>query len=519
MTKRNFFLAIVVAAKAFVSVLWMIGVAPAAYALPEGNSISIIADDVVDPGLAFRYSIEYFYDFGASPTVTVELPPEVQLVSAGPCTANGTHLACPVNLGRNTIPIDVVANDILDGATLTARATIATTVSASTTTKVTRIARTFVVENTSDSGAGSLRAAIESANARCTDGFPCKVAFRLGDPPASGYHTIALETALPVITAGSLGIDGSTQTRRTVTPVPPVGPTIDLDGSHVSSGNGLTIATCMSTVTAMAIGNFPGAGVRLLQADCPAAAIAPTITACNIGVDPTGVHAAPNERGIVADQRTVIITKNIISGNRRSGIFLVDRPDSDQLQEPIITGNTIGIDRNHQPLGNGASGIYVDGIALIFGNFVAFNGQQGISIAHDGDYVAIGTNSIFANGQIGIDIGIDGPSFSFRPTIVAARYDATTNETLIDMAVILTTGESLPDIHVYANDAPHPSGFGDGQYFLGSFAHAADGKVFTFRTSGDWRGKWVSATQTSVAFIPARPVVRTSEFCRAVKVE
>src|SRR5207253_4692300 len=121
-------------------------------------------------------------------------------------------------------------------------------------------------------------------------------------------------------------------------------------------------------------------------------------------------------------------------------------------------------------------------------------------IAHNTDPVDVETNSIFANGQIGIDVGIDGPSFSFRPAIIAARYDPATNRTAIDMISIATSGNSIADYRIYASDAPHSSGFGDGQYFLGQFFLNPTGQVFTFKAIGDWRGKWVSATQTNRTF-------------------
>ena len=90
---------------------------------------------------------------------------------------------------------------------------------------------------------------------------------------------------------------------------------------------------------------------------------------------------------------------------------------------------------------------------------------------------------------------------------------------MIDLISIATSGGTDPDYHIYASDAPHPSGYGDGQYFLGTFFHAANGQVLTFRAIGDWRGKWVSATQGNRTFVNGGLVVQTSEFGRAVKVE
>jgi hypothetical protein len=498
---------------AFALVL-LVGAFPA-YALPEGDRVGVTSDAVIDPGLPFDYRV--FYQHGESPAtaMTIDLPPGFVFVGGSGCaTMDPSRVVCPAPFGFNNFTFTVLAPDVLEGGTFIT--TISMPRATSAPPAITKIARTFVVDNTNDDGAGSLRTAIENANARCTDGFPCKVAFRLGATTDSGYHTISLNSALPTITTDSLAIDGTTQTRM-FGDTNPDGPDIFIDGSHVKSGDGFTFTSCTTGVSSLAIGNFPDAAVRLLHADCGTT----TISGNFIGVDPTGLRAAPNERGIVVDQRTVAITNNVISANRRSGIFLVDHPPAKsfwQERGSTITGNTIGLDRNHQPLGNGACGVYVDGSAVVRSNYIAFNHEQGISIAHTTDPVDVETNSIFANGQIGIDVGIDGPSFSFRPAIISARYDAATNETVIDMISIATSGNSVADYRIYASDAPHPSGYGDGQYFVGQLYRNPSGDVFTFRAAGDLRGKWVSATQGNRT-VSDFAVEQTSEFGRAVKVE
>jgi hypothetical protein len=501
---------------AFALVLFVVSYS--AYAIGEGDVIAMSTDAVVDPGLPFTYRVSYQHFISTATTITIDLPPGFVFVGTnGPCGLREEgHFVCQALPGTHGFTITVMAPDGLDGGTFIAKATLS---GASSFVPPTIVARTFVVDNTNDDGAGSLRTAIENANARCTDGFPCKVAFRLSAMTDSGYHTIRLRSGLPAITTDSLAIDGTTQTRK-IGDTNPDGPEIFIDGSDVKSGNGFTFTSCAPGVSGLTIGNFPDAGVRLLHAECGVGVT--TISDSYIGVDATGLHAAPNERGIVVDQRTVTIANDLISANRRSGIFLVDRRPSPNLPQPAdsrVTGNTIGIDRNHQPLGNGACGVYIDGNAVVQGNYIAFNHEQGISIAHTTDLVDVETNSIFANGQIGIDIGIDGPSFSFRPAILSARYDAGTNQTVIDLISIATSGGAVPDYHIYASDAPHPSGYGDGQYFLGVFFLPANGQVLTFRAVGDWRGKWVSATQGNRTFINGGVVVQTSEFGRAVKVE
>src|SRR3990172_9606055 len=70
----------------------------------------------------------------------------------------------------------------------------------------------FVVTNTNDSGAGSLRDAIDQANANPGQN---EIAFNIpqADPGfAENVWTIYPITALPTVTSGSVRIDGSTQT-------------------------------------------------------------------------------------------------------------------------------------------------------------------------------------------------------------------------------------------------------------------------------------------------------------------
>ncbi len=72
----------------------------------------------------------------------------------------------------------------------------------------------FTVTTTSDSGAGSLRAAVVSANA--VPG-PHTIAFNI---PGSGPHSIALATDLPtIVISGGLTIDGTTQPGYTNAPL------------------------------------------------------------------------------------------------------------------------------------------------------------------------------------------------------------------------------------------------------------------------------------------------------------
>jgi len=112
----------------------------------------------------------------------------------------------------------------------------------------------ITVINTNDSGTGSLRSAVDQVNA-----LPGgeTISFNI---PGGGPHTIQLLTALdPVQTEVSFSM--SNQEGFNDLPV------IVLDGSQLSSGNGLEITASGSTVNDLCIINFPGHGIFIKEAD------------------------------------------------------------------------------------------------------------------------------------------------------------------------------------------------------------------------------------------------------------
>lgn len=391
---------------------------------------------------------------------------------------------------------------------------------------------TWFVTNTSDSGSGSLRAAIQSANASCTGAYPCKVAFRIS-PTSAKWITITPETPLPNVTGHNVAVDASVQ-KRYFSDTNPAGPEIELDGS-VAGGNGITVMTpCAGAVSGLAVNRFTTAILVNRESLCDGkAATFPSRIAENyLGTDPTGRYALPNLRGVVLLPRAggYFVTENVISGNTRSGIWSV-------APNVRIAGNRIGLTPNDQPLGNGASGIYVEAPAYIDDNRIAFNHDFGISIARGVKDVSISGNSIHANWQLGIDNGLDGASPEVPgangvvriPVITAARYDAATNTTLIEGTADADTTFTAT-INLYANDERDPSGYGEGQYALGAVPLLFD-HTFSARVAGRLPGRWVTATTTRTWYYGLLRIGdlagngnenalsgATSEFSRAVEV-
>src|SRR5206468_5435944 len=112
------------------------------------------------------------------------------------------------------------------------------------------------------------------------------------------------------------------------------------------------------------------------------------------------------------------------------------------------------------------------------GNSIAFNAGNGITVLETATGNVYSANAIFANAGLGIDLGGDGvtpndfgdadPGPNDRqnfPGLDSAL--ATSAGTLVDGSL-----NSLPNtsfvVEFFANSAPDPSGFGEGERFLGS---------------------------------------------------
>jgi hypothetical protein len=508
------------------------------------------------PGLPFDISVNV-YNSGAIPatgvTVNVAIPPAVQVQSLpGNCTQSGQTVTCsvpdgPINTlftGQPTFSITAIPELSTNGQTLPISGDVHTTapegdLSNNHSAILARVFRTMFVTDTQPE---LLANAIDQANLECLDGYPCKIAFRLGTPPASGYFTLKPQRALPKITGKNISIDGTTQTRLTGD-TNPNGPEIFIDGSNNAWEDGIVFdQPCGLEVAGLAIGNFTNAAVTIGgdqvvgQNPCSVTAVR-SVHDNYLGVDPSGTQPAPNGRGVVLNERlfpivAAKVVNNVISANTRSGIW-IGRANGNS-----ISGNRIGLDIHNEPLGNGASGIYVSPSALdldIRGNYVAFNHDFGVAVDRGAIGTDIGPNSIFANWQLGIDVGLDGPTPDRdvpAPVILSAEYDPGTNTTVLTIASNEQPNLILPTLTMYASDAPHPSGYGDAQYYLGSLRFkSTDGNVVLAAT-GDWRGKWVAATVTRNNFFgflrtnAARPNAEfpdthsyTSEFSRTLKVQ
>jgi T5SS/PEP-CTERM-associated repeat protein len=389
---------------------------------------------------------------------------------------------------------------------------------------------TLVVRNTGDTGAGSLRQAILSAN--LTVNVPDLIQFNI---PGAGPHTISPVTPLPpltdpavidgysqlgasantltngddaviqIVVLGPLVIDTTNSAVRGLA-IPQIqvgavpGPKgsnviegcfIGLDATGTNSlglpGSGVFVQTPSNRIG----GANPAARNLVSGRDAVGIEIFESFASNNvvqgnfIGTDRTGTKAIGNaDRAVVVNQNasaTLIGGEaagagNVISGNLDRGITL-------DGSNNIVYGNFIGTTVTGHPLGNARTGVEIGGsnnrigdIRRRAGNLIAFNGVDGRGFTTNGVDVKMGTtfftilgNSIFENAGLGIDVNADSLVTPGFPLITLVSN--TTTATLIK-------GSNMPNIgfflELFTNPAADPSGYGEGKTLLVSTNIATD---------------------------------------------
>lgn len=286
---------------------------------------------------------------------------------------------------------------------------------------------------------------------------------------------------------------------------------------NVISGN--EIGVRLGSQGAQVLGNFIGTDVT--------GSIA-------IGNRSSGIYlsdaAANNQIGSSASG-----TGNLISGNGPegygNGIVLNGYFADWQITGNQIQGNLIGTDvTGRLPLGNapfgisfaGASGNLVGGTEPGEGNVIAFNAYGGILVSEYGQVPqgdSILGNRIHDNEGLGIALGWVAPTpndpgdgdtgpnnLQNYPVITGAT--ATSHETKVQGSLNSSPNTSFR-VEFFANAEPDPSGFGEGETYLGaaSVTTGANGEVsfdVTVPTAAP-AGSFVTTTVTD-------PAGNTSEF-------
>ena len=276
----------------------------------------------------------------------------------------------------------------------------------------------FIVINTNDAGAGSLRQAILNANASAGADI---ISFAI---PGAGPFTITPASALPTIT-NPVVIDGTTQPGFTGTPI------VELSGASAGGGNGLTISAGGSTVRGLVINRFGAAGINLNSGS------GNVVEGNYLGTNVAGTSALGNNLGINIFSPstnntiggTTAAARNVIAGNGGRGISISGGSGN------FVIGNYIGTNAaGTGALGNGATGNSA-GVGIdtsnntVTGNLISGNFGLGINILSTtatGNTIRgnlIGTNAAgtlaLANTAAGINV--NGPSNIIGGTTTADR--------------------------------------------------------------------------------------------------
>jgi parallel beta-helix repeat protein len=241
-----------------------------------------------------------------------------------------------------------------------------------------------------------------------------------------------------------------------------------------------------------------------------------------------------------ADNNT--ISNNVISGNG-NGIFLDGAGGSADFN--VVQGNRIGTDvTGNRILSNYISGIFIDGwsgdgsealsntvggVAVGEGNIIAGSGSNGVMIVGRGATGnAILGNSIFSNTGLGIDLGGDGVTANDAcdpdvgpnqlqnfPVLLLA---AASSSSLTVSGSLNSVGSTLYRLEFFANSACNPSGFGEGETFIGwtsvttrPSSNCSITFGVTFPVSGLTTNDLITATATD-------PFLNTSEFSQCLRV-
>lgn len=212
---------------------------------------------------------------------------------------------------------------------------------------------------------------------------------------------------------------------------------------------------------------------------------------------------------------TTAAARNVISGNGTYGIYISDAGTMNNLVE----GNYIGTDLTGSNalangfadvvLQSGATSNSIGGAGAGQGNVIAFAGGPGIVMYNTNTIDdSIRGNSIFSNSSLGINFNNAGVApnhtgYEAGPNDMQ-NYPVITNAASSSSTVISGTLNAAASttyfIDVYRNPSPDPSGYGQGQFYVGSTALTTDatgnGK-FTLTVSPDYVGQYFSSTATS----------------------
>lgn len=385
----------------------------------------------------------------------------------------------------------------------------------------------LTVVNTNDSGAGSLRAALEAANA---DPDPNTVVFNI---PGLGAHTIQPSTPF-TIEQGPLILDGYTQPGSVANKVA-VGTDarlrIAIDGSQLDETDTMIdVVGTNAILRGLAIHSSPGDGIRTVggsQLHVEGSFIGTDITGTvDLGNDGNGIHRGEASGSLLGGPARG--HRNLISGNQQYGVL-------DAGAETTILNNIIGADATGLvALPNGIGGILAAGFDTVIGsdeaglgNVLFGNGGSAIEVDTNAHGVAILGNSISGNDTLGIDLlgpggvggitandaddddAVGGNDLQNFPVLTAATVFASRLHVEGTLDVPAATNAATYTVRVFRNAGCDASGNGEGETLLGAVpvVLSGDDEEFSFDLPVTIEeGVSITATVTDTA------IGNTSEF-------
>lgn len=248
-----------------------------------------------------------------------------------------------------------------------------------------------------------------------------------------------------------------------------------------------------------------------------------------IGLNAAQTAAIPNSNGITfATGQDNLIggaaagMGNVIAGNTNRGVSISNTSTSLNT----VQGNRIGLNATGAAFPNGRSGVTIDnsdnntigGTEAGEGNIIAYNGGDGVTLYSFASFNRIIGNAIFANTGLGInlyatgdlasgvtpnDLGDEdalGPNYLQNfPVLTQVAYPSDTSVAVY--GVLNSQSNSNYTIHFYGNDRCDPSGYGEGQVYLGSFDLTTDAngdQSFSRALSVGQKYLFITATATYV---------------------
>lgn len=342
----------------------------------------------------------------------------------------------------------------------------------------------------------------------------------IGGNAHNGIKVAGADASNTVIQSNYIGTDGSGQGAQ---------PNLQ-NGILVNHSDGVTIGG-----TTLGAGNVISGNKQ--NGLLVTGAVAANIMNNRIGTSADGTKAVANgQSGIVFDSALdAIVNHNIVSGNTGDGIDVSNHSNNNLLRSNYIGAQADG----ETKLGNGGFGVFVrqnssnntigattpDGRNFIIGNkkgvVIGDNPVTDQSVAN-----RILGNSIHDNVKLGIDLGNNGvtPNHNPEPTVgpnLLQNYPVLNSAKLSGTDLTVTgvlngLANTTFRIELFANTTGDPSGFGQGQTFLGTLDVTTDATghatINTTLTSANVAiGQAITATATS-------PVGNTSEFSHWIAV-